>query len=265
MSSPPAPFDTTLSTEAAKKAGLRFGDKGTHTSRTCMLADLSEVLELVPESASRSQYAQAIIESNALGKRTEATRRHSNQRLGELYGLSPDIPLFRVLRRLWKLDEEGRPLLALLSALARDPLLRATAPAILTLHQGEELVRTNLVATLRKQVGDRLNDSILDKVARNTGSTWTQSGHLDGRARKVRIQAEPTPAVTAFALWLGHLGGLAGEDLLTSFWAQVLDRTPAALCELTLQAKRLDLVRASIGGGITEIDASGLDPLTQDR
>jgi hypothetical protein len=230
-----------------------------------MLEDLVELLDIVPADADRPSYARAIIEDNALGKRTEATRRHSNQRMGELYGLTPDLAIFRVLRRLWAIDSEGRPLLALLCALARDPLLRATSPAILSLNYGEELIRTNMLNTLSEQIGDRLNDSIMDKVARNAGSTWTKSGLLEGRTRKIRIQAQPTPAVVAFALWLGHLGDLAGEDLLTSYWSKTLDRAPVALAELTLEAKRLGLVRASIGGGITDIDPSGLDPLTQAR
>ena len=107
-------------------AGLRFGDKGTYTSRTMMLVELSDLLAALPANATREDYAEAIIEDNVLGKQTAATRRLSNQRLGELYGLSKSIPVFRVMRRLWDSDEQGRPLIAFLCALARDPLLRAS-------------------------------------------------------------------------------------------------------------------------------------------
>src|SRR5690606_27218112 len=96
--------------ETATRAGLRFGDKGTHTSRTIMLAELTELLATVPDSSTRKDYAKAIIDENALGKNTASTRRLTNQRLGELYGLDPKIPLCRVLRRLWAIDEAGRPL-----------------------------------------------------------------------------------------------------------------------------------------------------------
>ena len=81
---------------AARAAGFRFGDKGTQTSRTMMLAELTELLEALPTTANREDYASAIIADNILGKQTTATRRLTNQRLGELYGLSLTVPLFRV-------------------------------------------------------------------------------------------------------------------------------------------------------------------------
>lgn len=246
---------------ATVRAGLRFGPRGTHTSRTMMLAELQDLLRALPASAPRERYVAAVVEDNVLGKATEATRRLTSQRLGELYGLDPQLPLFRALRRVWTLDEPGRPVCALLCALARDPLLRTTARVVLELPEGAELGRAPLLAAIRSAVGDRLNDSVLDKVARNAASSWCQSGHLEGRVRKLRRRVTPTPGALALALWLGSLEGLAGEQLLGSRWAQVLDRSPRELESLVLRAKQLGLITASIGGGTTEIDASGLDAL----
>src|SRR5882724_6806537 len=90
--------------DRAAKVGFRFGAKGTHTSRTMMLSELVAVLAATADGASRADYASAIIEGNCLGKATTATRRLTNQRLGELYGLDSQIPIFRVLRRLWSTD-----------------------------------------------------------------------------------------------------------------------------------------------------------------
>ena len=104
-------------TEELSKAGFRFGDKGTHTSRTIMLSELSDLLATEPIDAERTEYASAIIDDNVLGKQTMATRRLTNQRLGELYGLNRRLPLFRTLRRLWAIDEDGRPLMALLKSM----------------------------------------------------------------------------------------------------------------------------------------------------
>ena len=206
---------------AAQAAGFRFGEKGTHTSRTMMLAELTELLAALPANATHDEYTEAIIESNVLGKQTTSTRRLTNQRLGELYGLSLTVPLFRVLRRLWDVDEPGRPLIALLCALARDPLLHATSKVVLPMPIGSELLRSTMTAAIRESVGSRLNESILDKVARNAGSSWSQSGHLEGRARKIRREVRPTPGSVAFAVWFGSLHGLAGEDLLRTPWARV--------------------------------------------
>ncbi|WP_212773158.1 hypothetical protein [Polycladomyces abyssicola] len=225
-----------------------------------MLRELRDLLAVVPEFASREDYASAIIEDNVLGKQTVSNRRLTNQRLGELYGLDPQIPIFRVLRRLWEMDEAGRPLLALLCALGRDPLLRATAPTILSLKAGEELVRLTFVEAIKQYTGDRLNESILDKVARNAGSSWTQSGHLEGRVRKIRKQVEPTPGAVAFALWLGSLYSLSGEELLLTPWTSVFDRTPEILLDTVLRAKQMRLLHARVGGGVVEIDPIAVDP-----
>jgi len=245
-------------TETLSSAGFRFGDKGTHTSRTMMLSELNYLLDAVPRSADRSDYTEAIIDGNVLGKQTSATRRLSSQRLAEVYGLDRSIPVFRVLRHLWSIDPKARPILALLCALSRDPLLRCTADPVIRLPLGAELIRATFLDTIRDSVGQRLNDSTLDKVARNAASTWSQSGHLQGRVRKTRQKVHPTPASTAYALWLGSLEGLAGEQLLTSRWTEVLDTTGRSLIDSTLEAKQLGLVDARVGGGVIHIDPSRL-------
>jgi len=247
----------------ALNAGFRYGDKGTHTSRTMMFAELSELLSAVPASATREEYAAAIIEDNALGKQTAATRRLTNQRLGELYALSPTVPLFRVLRRLWDIDEPGRPLIGLLCALARDPLLLATSKAVIPMPVGSELLRSTMTSVIMSSTGSRLNESILDKVARNAASSWAQSGHLNGRVRKIRQEVRPTPGSVALAIWLGSLHGVAGEDLLRTTWARVLDQSPVELLDLALRAKQLGLLNASFGGGVVDIDVRPLESIQE--
>src|SRR5439155_10172109 len=98
--------------------GFRSGEKGTHTSRTIMLNELSILLDGVAQKAGRADYLAAIIGNNALSKRTAATRVLTAQRLTELYALESNVPLFRVLRQFWQDDTPGRPLLAVLCALA---------------------------------------------------------------------------------------------------------------------------------------------------
>ena len=166
--------------------GFRSSERGTHTSRTIMLDELSQLLDAAPGEASRRDYAQAVMEGNCLGKRTAATRKHSLQRLTELYGLDARLLLFRVLKRLWGRHEASRPLLALLLALARDPLLRASARAVVATPFGHELGRQAMKDALSGIVEGRLNDATLDKVVRDASSSWTQSGHLRGRGRRRR-------------------------------------------------------------------------------
>ena len=256
----PAAFATFPRTPAMERVGFRFGARGTHASRTIMLRELTELLATVPPQASREDYAAAIVDENALGKPTYATRAASRQRLTEMYGLDPRLSLFRVLRHLWLVDPGGRPLLAVLAALARDPLLRSTAAPVLGLASGDELVRSQFAAVIRAAVGSRLNDAVLDKVARNAASSWAQSGHLRGRVRKIRRRIVPTPAAAAMALWLGQLEGRAGLSLLDCDWAAVLDAGGRAILPFALDAQRLGLIRVRVAGNVVEIDARLLDP-----
>ncbi len=244
----------------AVKAGVRFGDRSVHTSRTIMLTELVDLLAAVPPDAFRGDYTAAIVDENVLGKATVSTRRWTSQRLNELYALDPRVPIFRVLRRLWLVDVPGRPLLAMLCALARDPLLRSTAPAVLALPVGAELVRSSFLDEARRVAGTRLNDAVLEKVARNAASSWAQSGHLQGRMRKMRIRVAPTPGSLTMALWLGAVEGLAGQALLDCRWTRVLDRSGQEVLPLALQAKQLGLLHARAGGGVVEIDVSRVDP-----
>lgn len=250
----PAALDSALS------VGFRLGDKGTHTSRTMMLSELTALLPTVPDSAARADYASSIIESNCLDKPTASTRRLTNQRIGELYGLDPSIALFRVLRRLWFADEAGRPLLALLTALARDPLLAASAAPVIELEPGAEYRKDPVTDALRELTHERFNDAILDKVVRNISSSWAQSGHLEGRTFKRRVKVTATPGSVAFALYLAFVCGYRGEELMSSPWVRVLDATPPQAVELALAAKRIGLIDLRVADRVVDISFKRLDP-----
>lgn len=256
---PSAPFfPAGTPDDACVEAGFRSGAIGTHTSRTIMFDELSAVLAATPSDAARADYAAAIIESNCLSKPTASTRRLSSQRVGELYALDPAVAVFRVLRKLWDLDPAARRLLAVSCALARDPLLAATAPSILALSPGGEFLRDPLKSTLRAVVGDRLNEDVLDKVVRNAASSWTQSGHLQGRTFKKRHLVQATAAAAAFAVYLAQAAGFRGAEIFASAWFAVLDTSPSAARALALEAKRLGLIDLRMAGDVVELDIGRL-------
>jgi hypothetical protein len=225
-----------------------------------MLAEIAATLSAVPDGARRRDFTEAIVEQNCLSKPTAATRALTNQRLGELYALDPEVALFRILRRLWAVDERGRPLFALLVALARDPLLAATAPTVVSLSPGEELTRVPMRFALREAVGFRLNDATLDKVVRNAASSWAQSGHLAGRTFKKRQRVQATPAAAALAMFLAYNTGFRGESILTSGWIASLDCQPAHARALALEAKRLGFIDVLAAGNVMDINFDRLDP-----
>ncbi|QOV89370.1 hypothetical protein [Humisphaera borealis] len=243
---------------ADEKVGFHFGGKGTHTSRTIMLDELASLLRAAGPDFTRADYRRLIVEDNCLGKRTGATRRITDQRLSELYALDGGVVLFRVLRQLWAGDDRGRPLLALLMTLARDPLLRFTSPAVLRLQPGEELGRQSFTDALNRGTGSRFNEAVLDKIVRNAASSWTQSGHLEGRSRKTRRAVSPTPAVVTFALVLGYALGARGAVLFETLWSKVLDASTDELLFLAMDAKRVGYLDLKVSGGVVEVSFSRL-------
>lgn len=212
-------------------SGIVAGDQsgGTHTSRTIMLADLQALLAAVPADAPHEDYRSAVINDNVVGKGSLSGRQRTFRYLRELYLLDPGQLLFRAMRDLWDLDSAGQPLLAMLSALARDPALRATSGAVLPVGAGTTVTSHDLEEAVQQHFGHSYSDSIANKIGRNAGSSWTQSGHLEGRSNKRRTKALATPGSTAFALLFGHLSGQRGQGLFATLWARTLDANSAEL------------------------------------
>lgn len=244
--------------EFPKRFGFRSGALGTHSSRTIMLADIQSLLAAVPKAASKEDYRHAIIEGNVLGKKTVSTRVASAKRLSELYNLDPAVPVYRLLRLFWDLDREGRPLLAMLCATARDPLLRAVVPAVLAVPEGELVTKEMLESALVASVPGRFNPPMIQKIARYVGSSFTQSGHLQGHVVKRRARPVTTAATAAYALVLGYLAGSSGQMLLTTLWTRLLDVSSDRLIDLATEASRRGWITFRRSGAVVEVRFSNL-------
>jgi len=243
----------TLREKLPAEFGFKTGARGAHTSRTMMLRELTQILTAVPESASTAAYRSAIVEENTLGKKTESTRRLTFQRLSELYALDPSITLFRVLRKLWGWDPTGRPLLALLCAAARDPLLATTAEHVIRARIGEPVTATDLDHVLEGTTAGRLNASSRHKVARNAASSWTQAGYLKGHLRKTRTKPVVSPGAVTYALLQGYLMGLRGKALLNSLWTRLLDSPTDEVIRFAMAASRRGWMDFGAAGDVVEI------------
>jgi len=239
--------------EFPKRFGFRSGALGTHSSRTIMLADIQTLFAAVPKDASKEDYRHAIIEGNVLGKKTLATRVASAKRLSELYNLDSAAPIYRLLRFFWDLDGEGRPLLAVLCATARDPLLRAVVPAVLAVPDGELVTKNMLETALVASVPGRFNPPMIQKIARYVASSFTQSGHLQGRVVKRRARPVATASAAAYALVLGYLAGSTGQMLLTTLWTRLLDVPSDRLIDLATEASRRGWITFRRSGSVVEV------------
>ena len=130
--------------EKLLKFGFKFGKNGAHSSRTMMLAEITDLFYGRDINSTQEQYQEDIVTYNVLNKPTDKARKLTYRHLIDLYGLSNNIPLFRVFRQLWESDESARPFLACQMALARGPLLRITETKILELSQSGLLTREDM-------------------------------------------------------------------------------------------------------------------------
>ncbi|GGC70239.1 hypothetical protein GCM10011504_55060 [Siccirubricoccus deserti] len=215
-----------------------------------MLSDLSALLA----SGHGEDPTDAVLAENLLAKPSVRARAAALVRLRELYGVGSDAPVGVALRRLWPRDPEGRPILALLCALARDPLLRDGAAAVLDAPLGTQVRWSTIAAVVEALNPGRLSDTTAKSMAQNAASSWTQAGFLKGAVRKERVRARATPVAAAYAALLASLCGFGGARLLSSRWLDVLDRPVEDRLSLLRQAEGLGLARVRSAGDVLEID-----------
>lgn len=231
----------------------------TTASHTIGVPHLEELLRAVAPDAGETSYRNAVVEQNVLGRPTQAGRLRSFRHLRELYLLDPRRLEFASLRLLWDLEPEARPLLAGTLAFTRDGLLRSSFSAVAAAAPGEPVTSADISAAVAIEQGAGLSEATLGKIGRNTGSCWTQTGHLRGRAKKVRVRVEAAPAAVAYAAFLGHASGARGLDVLTTPWAALLDLRPEDHLDALRSAHRRGLLDLQVAGNVVEVGFSRLD------
>lgn len=241
-------------TEDALRYGFVITPVGTHTSKTMMLAELSRLLGASPPETGYAEMRFLVVDENVTEKATMVTRKDTFSRLTQLYALRRERIVYRTLRDLWSANADERPVLAILCALARDPLLRATAPVVLDAAEGDSVTPQMLEAAVESSYPGRYSPVVRASTGRNTISSWAQSGHLVGRRTKTRVRLQPGPAATAYALLLGYLCGERGVALLDTFWARVLDSRPTTLDGLAFTAHQRGWLNYRRLGNVAEID-----------
>lgn len=208
-------------------AALDFGGANTYsgvsTSRTLMMHELSALLAATSPDATKADYQTAVVDENVLLKPSAATRSKTYAYLRDRFALDPAVPVFKTLRLLWERDPAGQPLIALLVAAFRDPLLRSTLPAIIAAPPDHRLTYREFAEVVSRAFPDRLGAKTVQATSERLVSTYKQSGHLQGRSNCTRRRVSATPGSVTIALLLATLEGAAGRSLLDTPWVWLLD------------------------------------------
>lgn len=238
---------------ALEAFGLKFSPGGAHISRTMMLAELDAVLAAVPVGSCAADYRDAILQRNVLGKDTDSTRKESLRRLRELYALDEAKPIFGLLRKLHAIDAASLPLLALQVAWARDPLFRATTQPVTGASEGERVETASFAQAFEATFPNQYSELSRNQTARHAASSWTQSGHLAGRAKKTRQRIKPTAVAASMAFFLGDIAGYHGTAVFSNPWCRLLDLDSDRAKAMGLEAHRVGLLNLRAVGEVVEL------------
>lgn len=237
----------------AQEGSFALGSLRTTASHTIGIPHLAQLLTAVPADAPHERYREAVIDDNVLGRPTQTGRQRSFRHLRELYLLDPARREFAAMRRLWEVDPDARPLLAGILAYTRDGILRASFSAVQEAPVGAIVTSADLTKAVAAVYSNALSEDTLGKTGRNTGACWTQTGHLAGRAKKVRQAIERRPAAVAFAAYLGHLSGNRGVGVLDTPWSAVLDLAPDAALDALRSAHTQGLIDLLVAGNVVDV------------
>ncbi|MEI7922414.1 MAG: hypothetical protein WCJ40_10930 [Planctomycetota bacterium] len=239
---------------AIEKLGFSLEKGGAHTARTMMFDELSILLDYVEiPNARKSDYKSAIQDKNCLAKRSTKSRILTFRHLVDLYSLDVEVPLFRALIFFWHRDLNSRPLLGLLCAYCRDAILRQSATLIQNTTTGSILTRQAMQQHIDSFQPGRFSEATLRSTAQNVNSTWTQSGHLSGRACKIRTIPIASAASVSYALMIGYLTQERGLSLFQTEYMRLLDCSVEKAIELAEEASRKGWIVFKRVGNVMEV------------
>ena len=250
---PPEWFAAGGADDAREALGFRFAPGGVHLTKTMMLAELTSVLNNIP-NCNAADVERSVVVDNLLGKPTGTARRlavpaSTRSTASSSHGpfRSPPSGFGHVMLR------EGRSWLSSVLWLAsrccaNPPPLSLDAPL------GEPVRWPDLASAIAANYPDRYSPKMLRSLAQNCASSWTQSGHLDGRVKKRRRLARTVTGGGSLRGPPGFACRLRRPALVLSPWMRLLDRSEADLLSLLRRAESAGLTRVKAGGGVLQID-----------
>jgi hypothetical protein len=238
--------------------GFSKASVGGHSARSMMFLEMSTLVRAMPPTVSKADFTRAIVDDNILEKPTLSSRKKSLHHLVELYGMDTSKALFRVLWNLGHADVDSLPQLCLICAYARDPQLRHSFELVRSLRLGEALERVSMEQHLERGFPGRFSYATKKSMAQNVNTTWTFGGHVVGKTKKTRQVPQPRPSSAAYAMFVGYLTGLRGEQLLDSAFGALVSSSRSQLLSALRLASSKGLLSLKNAAGIVEFDFSGL-------
>jgi len=240
------------------RSGLGFSSGGVLSSRSVMLSELAQLLKIALDDANQDELQRLVVDEDVLHKTSASNRLKTFVFLRRLYGLTPELPVYREFSRLIKLFPADLNLLAGILAFAREPLLRACANFVLETAIGKPLGREDFETWIREYAPGRYSETMYVSFSHNLYASFFQLGYLGEAAGKQRQRQrrDVRPAAVAYAAFLDWLTGLNGLSLLAGSFSKTLELNQDEHLRQLKACGQLGLMRVALAGGILQLDFS---------
>ena len=168
--------------ETALKEKLGFSSGGVLSSRSVMLPELTDLMVMAPADADTATLQRLVVDEDALHKPSAANRAKTFSFLRRLYGLNPQLPIYRDFTRLCHLSPVDTTVLAGSLAFAREPILRACADMVLETVIGKPVGRDDFEAWVREYAPGRYSQTMYVSFSHNLYASFFQLGYLSDAA-----------------------------------------------------------------------------------
>jgi len=210
-----------------------------HTSRTIMTNELIKIMDFPEENISYSQ----IMDKNVFNKKTESSLKKTVQYLKQLYSFDENDKRFLSFQDYWnKIEQEEKPLLALLYAVNKDYLIKESVEFINSVKYNEKANIEGFEANIQRNHPTRFAPKTLRSVAQNVASSWKQAGYLIGKIKNIRNKRTPSYISVAYAFLMAYLDGARGEYLFEHPSVQTLDASKDEILNLLKEASNRDFL-----------------------
>ncbi len=237
---------------------LGFSRSGVLSSRSVMLPELRHLMAMAPADSDTATLQRLVVDEDALHKPSAANRIKTFAFLRRLYGLNPQLPLYREFTRLCHLSPNDTTVLASSLAFAREPVLRACAEMVVATPIGQPLGREDFEAWVRQHAPGRYTHTMYVSFSHNLYASFFQLGFLGDAVGKARIRKRRNvrPASAAYAAFLDWLSGLNGLALLTGPFSLTLELSKDEHIAHLSAAGQQGLMRVAHAGGVLQLDFS---------
>jgi hypothetical protein len=237
---------------------LGFSQGGVLSSRSVMLPELSALLAVAPAQADAACLQNLVIQDDVLHKASAANRSKTFTFLRRLYGLNPELVVYREFKRLYQVFPDDVDSMAASLAFAREPLLRACADIVMSTPIGKPLGREDFERWIRAYAPGRYSQTMFVSFSHNLYASFYQLGYLGAAAGKQRLRKrrDVRPAAVAYAAFLDWLTGLNGLSLLSGCYSKTLELSQDEHLRLLKTCGQLGLMRVALAGGVLQLDFS---------